>query len=94
MQIEIIRFNFFQWIHHYLIVIRTHYLYIYLINLFRKYSIKKYLYTINHKRLSLNYIYFSLVTALSGATLATAIRFEMAYPGSPLSMEIPYVIYK
>ena len=45
--------------------------------------IKKYLYTINHKRLGLNYFYFSLVTGMSGAVLATAIRIEMAYPGSP-----------
>ena len=48
----------------------------------RKYLLKKYFYTINHKRLGLNYFYFSLVTALSGAVLATAIRLEMAYPGS------------
>ena len=48
-----------------------------------KYLIKKYLYTINHKRLGLNYFYFSLLTAASGALLATAIRIEMAYPGSP-----------
>jgi len=48
-----------------------------------KYLIKKYLYTINHKRLGLNYFYFSLFTGLSGALLATAIRIEMAYPGSP-----------
>src|SRR5690606_33563860 len=39
--------------------------------------------TINHKRLGLNYFYFSLVTGISGALLATAIRIEMAYPGSP-----------
>ena len=45
--------------------------------------VKKYLYTINHKRLGLNYFYFSLITGLSGALLATAIRLEMAYPGSP-----------
>jgi heme/copper-type cytochrome/quinol oxidase subunit 1 len=48
-----------------------------------KYLVKKYLYTINHKRLGLNYFYFSLITGLSGALLATAIRIEMAYPGSP-----------
>jgi heme/copper-type cytochrome/quinol oxidase subunit 1 len=48
-----------------------------------KYLLKKYLYTINHKRLGLNYFYFSLLTAASGASLATAIRIEMAYPGSP-----------
>jgi heme/copper-type cytochrome/quinol oxidase subunit 1 len=47
-----------------------------------KYLIKKYLYTINHKRLGLNYFYFSLLTAASGTLLATAIRMEMAYPGS------------
>jgi cytochrome c oxidase subunit 1 len=45
--------------------------------------LKKYIYTINHKRLGLNYFYFSLVTGMSGALLATAIRLEMAYPGSP-----------
>lgn len=45
--------------------------------------VKKYLYTINHKRLGLNYFYFSLITGMSGAVLATAIRIEMAYPGSP-----------
>jgi heme/copper-type cytochrome/quinol oxidase subunit 1 len=45
--------------------------------------VKKYFYTINHKRLGLNYFYFSFLTGLSGALLATAIRLEMAYPGSP-----------
>lgn len=52
-------------------------------NLLFKYLSKKYIYTINHKRLGLNYFYFSLVTGMSGALLATAIRLEMAYPGSP-----------
>ena len=50
----------------------------------RKFTVKKYLYTINHKRLGLNYFYFSSITGISGALLATAIRLEMAYPGSPL----------
>ena len=45
--------------------------------------LKKYLYTVNHKRLGLNYFYFSLVTGMSGAVLATGVRLEMAYPGSP-----------
>lgn len=49
----------------------------------RKFLIKKYLYTINHKRLGLYYFYFSLWTGCSGALLATMIRLEMAYPGSP-----------
>ncbi|MBK7025115.1 MAG: cbb3-type cytochrome c oxidase subunit I [Sulfuritalea sp.] len=51
--------------------------------IFSRQLVKKYLYTINHRRLGLNYFYFSLITAMSGALLATAIRFEMAYPGSP-----------
>lgn len=54
-----------------------------LINDTRKYIIKKYAYTINHKRIALNYLYFSMWTGLSGAMLATMIRLEMAYPGSP-----------
>lgn len=60
------------------------YLWEYFLNILRKFSIKKYLYTINHKRLGLNYFYFSIITAISGTVLATAIRLEMAYPGSPL----------
>jgi hypothetical protein len=53
------------------------------VNDLRKYLLKKYCYTVNHKRLGLNYFYFSLWTALSGSLLATMIRLEMAYPGSP-----------
>lgn len=53
------------------------------LNDLRKYLLKKYCYTVNHKRLGLNYFYFSLWTALSGSLLATMIRLEMAYPGSP-----------
>ena len=48
----------------------------------RKYALKKYVYTINHKRIALNYFYFSMITGLSGAALATMIRLELAYPGS------------
>jgi heme/copper-type cytochrome/quinol oxidase subunit 1 len=48
----------------------------------RKYFLKKYVYTINHKRIALNYFYFSMFTGLSGAALATMIRLELAYPGS------------
>ena len=50
----------------------------------RKYFLKKYVYTINHKRIAINYFIFSIWTALSGAALATMIRMELAYPGSPL----------
>jgi heme/copper-type cytochrome/quinol oxidase subunit 1 len=53
------------------------------VNDLRKYLLKKYCYPVNHKRLGLNYFYFSLWTALSGSLLATMIRLEMAYPGSP-----------
>ena len=49
----------------------------------RKYILKKYIYTINHKRIAINYFYFSMWTGLSGAALATMIRLEMAHPGSP-----------
>ena len=49
----------------------------------RKYFFKKYIYTINHKRIAINYFYFSMWTGLSGAALATMIRLEMALPGSP-----------
>ena len=49
----------------------------------RKYILKKYVYTINHKRIGLNYLYFSMWTGLSGAALATMIRLELAHPGSP-----------
>lgn len=49
----------------------------------RKYLLKKYIYTINHKRIALNYLFFSMWTGLSGASLATMIRMEFAHPGSP-----------
>ncbi len=41
------------------------------------------MYTINHKRIALNYFFFSFWSGLSGAALATMIRLELAYPGSP-----------
>ena len=52
-------------------------------NNIRKYLLKKYIYTINHKRIAINYFYFSMWTGLSGAALATMIRLELAHPGSP-----------
>jgi len=45
--------------------------------------VKKYVYTINHKRIAINYLFFSMWTGLSGAALATMIRLELSYPGSP-----------
>nr|YP_004841742.1 cytochrome c oxidase subunit 1 [Ichthyophthirius multifiliis]AEL89284.1 cytochrome c oxidase subunit 1 [Ichthyophthirius multifiliis] len=53
------------------------------LNNFRKYILKKYIYTINHKRIAINYFYFSMITGLSGAALATMIRLELSHPGSP-----------
>lgn len=47
-----------------------------------KYVFKKYIYTINHKRIAINYLVFCTWTTLSGTTLATLIRWELAYPGS------------
>jgi heme/copper-type cytochrome/quinol oxidase subunit 1 len=49
----------------------------------RKYIFKKYIYTINHKRIALNYFYFTFITGLSGTALATMIKLELAHPGSP-----------
>lgn len=54
-----------------------------LLNDLRKYVFKKYIYTINHKRIAINYFFFSMWSGLSGAALATMIRLELAYPGSP-----------
>jgi heme/copper-type cytochrome/quinol oxidase subunit 1 len=51
-------------------------------NNLRKYIFKKYVYTINHKRIAINYFFFSMWTGMSGAALATMIRLELAYPGS------------
>lgn len=49
---------------------------------FKTHFFKKYVYTINHKRIALNYLYFTVFSGLSGALLATYIRLELAYPGS------------
>jgi len=48
----------------------------------RKVFLKRYVYTINHKQIAINYLYFSMFTGLSGAGLATFIRLELAVPGS------------
>jgi len=44
--------------------------------------LKKYVYTINHKRIALNYLYFCCFSAMSGLFLATLIRLELSVPGS------------
>ena len=43
---------------------------------------RKWLQTINHKKLGLSYFFFTLITAIMGSYFATCIRMEMAYPGS------------
>lgn len=48
----------------------------------RKGWMKRYVYTINHKQIAINYLYFSMFTGLSGAALATFMRLELAMPGS------------
>lgn len=49
---------------------------------FWKYALKKYVYTINHKRIAINYLIFCLVSGMAGTLLATMIRLELAMPGS------------
>ena len=56
--------------------------YLYFVNRNRKVFLKRYVYTINHKQIAINYLYFSMFTGLSGAALATFIRLELAMPGS------------
>ena len=45
------------------------------------YFVKKYIFTVNHKRIALNYLYFSMFAGLVGVYLATLIRLELATPG-------------
>lgn len=52
------------------------------LNDFSKYATKKYIYTINHKRIAINYTLFCLVSGMAGTLLATMIRLELAMPGS------------
>lgn len=49
---------------------------------FWRYALKKYVYTINHKRIAINYLIFCLVSGMAGTILATMIRLELAMPGS------------
>lgn len=45
------------------------------------YSTNSWIYTTNHKRISVNYFNFVLVSGTAGMSLATVIRLEFAYPG-------------
>lgn len=47
-----------------------------------KFFFKKWIFTVNHKRIALNYFYFSFFTVFSGTFLATLIRLELSQPGS------------
>lgn len=66
----------FKWKHIYNVTIVN-------IIIIRKFITKKWLYTINHKKLGLCYFVYTLISAILGSYLATCIRLEMAYPGSP-----------
>ena len=48
-----------------------------------KQKVKKWLYTSNHKKIGIQYFYYSLITAMLGSYFATCIRLEMSSPGSP-----------
>lgn len=43
---------------------------------------REWLFTTNHKRLGLNYIFFAVFSGLFGASLSTLIRLELSTPGS------------
>ena len=45
------------------------------------YAMNSWVYTTNHKRISINYFNFVLVAGTAGMSLATVIRLEFAYPG-------------
>ena len=77
--------TFFKKIFNFIFNYCTHFFKIALINIIigRKFIVKKWMYTINHKKLGLSYFIYSLITAIMGSYLATCIRLEMAYPGSP-----------
>ena len=47
-----------------------------------KYTGKKYVYTINHKRIAINYMIFCFFSGMAGTVLATIIRLELGIPGS------------
>lgn len=66
-----------------ILTLKNHLLkYVLLVNSSRRVFLKRYVYTINHKQIAINYLYFSMFTGLSGAALATFIRMELAVPGS------------
>ena len=49
----------------------------------KEFFVKKYNFTINHKKLGLFYLYMVYLTAINGSYLATCIRLEMSSFGSP-----------
>ena len=55
---------------------------LYIFILKKLFFLYKNIYTINHKRIAINYFYFSIVSGFSGLVLATMIRIEMGNPGS------------
>ena len=47
-----------------------------------RYLLYNWIYSTNHKRISINYFWFVLFAGVVGMVLATIIRIEMAYPGT------------
>nr|QTT61028.1 cytochrome c oxidase subunit 1 [Euplotes aediculatus] len=47
-----------------------------------RYLLYNWVYSTNHKRISINYFWFVLFAGVVGMVLATIIRIEMAYPGT------------
>lgn len=45
------------------------------------YYVNNWIYTTNHKRIAVNYLWFVIFSGVCGMVLATIIRLEMAYPG-------------
>lgn len=54
---------------------------IYFIKTRTSYTLNSWIYTTNHKRISVNYFNFVLVAGTAGMSLATVIRSEFSYPG-------------
>jgi len=71
-----IEINFFHWVYKKDAFLTN-------IIMMRDFVVKKWLYTINHKRLGILYFLYTLISAMMGSYLATCIRLEMAFPGSP-----------
>ncbi len=76
LKLKFLKINIYNWISKKNILINN-------IIMMRDFIVKKWIYTINHKRLGILYFLYTLISAMMGSYLATCIRLEMAFPGSP-----------